>query len=163
MPTFAPKPCLVCHSLVADGSTRCAAHKVKAGSFADRGRGSSTARGYGWAWAKLRQPVLEEEGGLCQPCLRDGHVTPNCNTVDHRVPKAQGGTDARPNLQTICGPCHAEKTAAEALLGRLGAIPDATVPRPAGVGAGQISGASGRMTDRFVKFSRAGYTAGGGT
>lgn len=162
MPIFAPKPCLVCQTLVADGSTRCAAHKVKAGSFADARRGSSQARGYGAAWAKLRRSVLEEEGGLCQPCLRDGHVTPNCRTVDHIRPKAQGGTDARPNLQTICEACHAEKTAAEARQGRLGGAVEADVGRPGG-GAGQISGAASAMTVRFAKFSRAGYSTGGGT
>jgi 5-methylcytosine-specific restriction endonuclease McrA len=34
--------------------------------------------------------------------------------VDHITPKAQGGTDDLSNLQSICDPCHAEKTAREA-------------------------------------------------
>ena len=76
-------------------------------------RGSATERGYGWAWQKLRAEVLMEQGGLCQPCLRRGHVTPNCRTVDHIVPKARGGGDGRLNLQCICEPCHTRKTQAE--------------------------------------------------
>jgi 5-methylcytosine-specific restriction endonuclease McrA len=33
--------------------------------------------------------------------------------VDHKVPKSRGGDDSPANLQTICDPCHAAKTAAE--------------------------------------------------
>lgn len=83
------------------------------GGWGAQHRGSATDRGYGWAWQKLRAEVLMEQGGLCQPCLRRGHVTPDCRTVDHRVPKARGGSDHRSNLQCICGPCHTRKTQAE--------------------------------------------------
>lgn len=75
---------------------------------------STTARGYGWAWQKQRERILKRDAGLCQPCMRRGHVTPNCRAVDHITNKAQGGGDNDENLQTICPPCHKAKTAAEA-------------------------------------------------
>ena len=83
------------------------------GGWSDARRGSSTDRGYGWAWDKLRRQVLRRDAGLCQPCMRRGHVTPNCRTVDHIVNKARGGGDNESNCQTICEPCHKAKTAAE--------------------------------------------------
>jgi 5-methylcytosine-specific restriction protein A len=152
---------MVCRSLVSDGSTRCADHKVKAGSFADSRRGSRHARGYGTAWDKLRAETLAAQAGLCQPCLKVGVATPNCNTVDHIVPKAQGGADAASNRQTICGPCHAVKTAAEARLARLGAPLD-TLDGAATPGGPSISATSAARTDQFVELSHAGYLAGGG-
>lgn len=91
-------------------------NKVNPG-WTDPGRTSSTARGYGWAWQKKREPILERDGGLCQPCLRRGRITPGCNTVDHIINRARGGSDDPSNLQTICsgpGSCHNAKTAAEA-------------------------------------------------
>lgn len=99
---------------MADGSTRCADHKVKRGSFADRARGTRHERGYGAAWDRLRQRVLSRDGGICQHCLRESGAVHVGNEVDHRVPKAQGGTDDESNLQTICRAAHRAKTQAEA-------------------------------------------------
>lgn len=39
-------------------------------------------------------------------------------SVDHVVPKAEGGTDDDDNLQSICEPCHAVKTAQESARAR---------------------------------------------
>lgn len=61
--------------------------------------------------------VLMRDGGLCQPCRRDGRVTP-ATEVDHIVPKAEGGTDSHDNLQAICTACHREKTQQEATRAR---------------------------------------------
>jgi 5-methylcytosine-specific restriction protein A len=77
------------------------------------GRGSAQERGYGWEWRKLRNSVMERDCGLCQPCNARGKVT-EAVAVDHIVNKARGGDDAPSNLQAICGPCHAAKTALEA-------------------------------------------------
>ena len=35
------------------------------------------------------------------------------NEVDHKIPKARGGSDYPENLQSLCTPCHREKTAKE--------------------------------------------------
>jgi 5-methylcytosine-specific restriction protein A len=101
--------------LVRDGSSRCDQHP-KANSFADKKRGTRHERGYGTAWSKLREIVLKRDQGLCQPCEAAGRVT-LAHEVDHRVPKAEGGTDAESNLQSICRICHLAKTQAEAKRG----------------------------------------------
>lgn len=121
MPVAAPRPCCHpgCGALVRDGTGRCEKHKVKAWSFADKNRGTAAQRGYGAAWVKLRAQILQRDGGLCQPCLAQGRVTP-ATQVDHKVAKAQGGTDAEVNLQSICKPCHQAKTGRETLGGRGG-------------------------------------------
>ena len=75
-------------------------------------RTSAKSRGYGHHWAKLRKIVIARDNALCQPCLRNDIVQAG-NEVDHVTPKAKGGTDDLGNLETICGPCHREKTARE--------------------------------------------------
>lgn len=80
------------------------------------GKGSRHSRGYGSVWARTRKLVLKRDNYLCQECMRQGKLTPLCVTpydhaVDHRTPKAQGGTDNMGNLQSLCTPCHHEKTA----------------------------------------------------
>lgn len=66
-------------------------------------------RGYGKAWDKLRARILARDRQLCQPCRAAGRVTV-AKQVDHKTPKAKGGTDEPQNLQAICKPCHDEKT-----------------------------------------------------
>lgn len=112
MPIAPPKPCVKCGALVRDGSSRCQAHKVRDGSFADRRRGSRHERGYGTTWDKTRERIMRRDGGLCQPSLRHGLIV-FASHVDHIVPKAQGGTDDDDNLQAISAHVHAAKTAAE--------------------------------------------------
>ena len=78
----------------------------------DSSRGSRHERGYGWEWEKLRAKILDRDEGLCQPCIEKGR-TNLADQVDHRTPKSQGGTDDESNLQSICTPCHDEKTRRE--------------------------------------------------
>lgn len=85
----------------------------KGGGWSATSTKSTTERGYGYAWQVKRKRILTRDCGLCQPCMRRGHVTPNCNTVDHIVNQAKGGGDNDENLQTICKTCHTAKTAAE--------------------------------------------------
>ncbi len=127
MPRAAPKPCVSCGVLVADGSGRCDAHKVRRGTFSDRDRGTATERGYGAAWRKLRDYVMRRDGGLCRcaECTALGRVRP-AHDVDHIVSKAEwrrrhgtlAGVDALDNLQAINRDCHQAKTAAERAAGR---------------------------------------------
>lgn len=81
----------------------------------DKRRGSPEERGYGWAWKKLRIQILKRDNYICQctRCKADG-VVRQAHEVDHIVNKAEGGTDAWLNLQSINRGCHAMKTAAEA-------------------------------------------------
>lgn len=76
------------------------------------GRASRHVRGYGTAWDKLRLRILKRDNGICQICLASGRTT-LAKHVDHRTPKADGGTDAEENLQSLCVACHDEKTRAE--------------------------------------------------
>lgn len=79
--------------------------------WAETQRGTRKQRGYGWAWEQLRAAVLKREP-LCRICRADG-VAVIAVTVDHIKPKHQGGTDDEGNLQPLCKPCHAAKTARE--------------------------------------------------
>ena len=79
----------------------------------DHGGKSRHERGYGTAWDKLRETILERDKHLCQPCIRKGNGPRVARQVDHIKPKAKGGTDAPDNLQAICGPCHRDKTACD--------------------------------------------------
>lgn len=56
--------------------------------------------------------MLRRDKGLCLPGWKLGkiHVA---REVDHIKSKALGGTDDLDNLQSICGECHATKTATE--------------------------------------------------
>lgn len=77
------------------------------------GRGTRHERGYGRQWERLRAATLERDKHLCQPCLREGRLTP-ASEVDHIVPKFEGGIDDLKNTQAICSSCHKEKTRDEA-------------------------------------------------
>lgn len=76
-------------------------------------RGTTTERGYGWAWQKLRLRILERDGGRCVLCARKGRDVV-ARHVDHIKPKAKGGTDAESNLQSLCVACHEAKTLVDA-------------------------------------------------
>jgi 5-methylcytosine-specific restriction enzyme A len=75
---------------------------------------SSTARGYGFAWQKLRLVILERDCYLCQcaECAKRQVPLP-ANEVDHILPKAQGGTDDESNLRAVNTECHKRLTIAQ--------------------------------------------------
>ena len=73
-------------------------------------RGTTTQRGYGWRWQKLRLQILKRDGYLCTNCLERGRPTP-ATDVDHIKPKVKGGTDEPGNLTSLCKPCHDGKSA----------------------------------------------------
>lgn len=77
------------------------------------GQGSRHARGYGYQWTKIRARILARDLYLCQRCLAHDRPTP-ATDVDHKIPKAKGGTDDDSNLQALCGQCHRDKTADDA-------------------------------------------------
>lgn len=119
MPTLPKRPCPVfgCSAM-----GRCPRHQpdrprlVVAQQAHDERRGSSTQRGYGYAWQQFRKQYLASHP-LCVRCGRPGR------DVDHRIPRRLGGGDDESNLQTLCGSCHKSKTAKErAILQRKGLI-----------------------------------------
>ena len=64
-----------------------------------------------YAWKKLRKEHLAMEP-LCRMCDANDKVI-LANTVDHIVPRNQGGMDAHWNLQSLCERCHARKRQVE--------------------------------------------------
>lgn len=95
-----------CSRLVRRG--RCQEHARKPWAQ----RLSRQDRGYGAEWERLRREVLEEEDHICRYCGRPA------TTVDHMVPKFQGGTDDRGNLCACCRSCQASKAGREGNAGR---------------------------------------------
>lgn len=66
--------------------------------------GSTTARGYGYDWQKLRTLILARDGHVCRYC--GGAAT----SVDHVVPLVEGGARLDPgNLVACCASCNSRK------------------------------------------------------
>ena len=60
------------------------------------------SRSRGWAWSTRIVPaILNRDGHRCVMCGRPC-PHPRHHHVDHRVPRAQGGTDDPGNLRTVC-------------------------------------------------------------
>lgn len=57
-------------------------------------------------YAKKRQMILERDGHRCRWCGSGEDLT-----IDHIVPRSQGGTDANTNLQVLCSDCNGFKGA----------------------------------------------------
>lgn len=72
-------------------------------------RATETDRLRGGAWQSLREQVLRRDNGVCVLCC-----AAVATEVDHVVPLASGGSNAVTNLQSVCGPCHAAKSRAQA-------------------------------------------------
>lgn len=90
----------------------CDEHAEHRSSWSRRSTGSTTERGYGHAWQKLRKEALHRDGYLCVACSESGRHVP-ATDVDHILNKACGGTDKLSNLQSLCDYCHRTKTATE--------------------------------------------------
>ncbi|MGF6981409.1 5-methylcytosine-specific restriction protein A [Paraburkholderia atlantica] len=69
---------------------------------------TATPRTRGRRWQRIRARQLRLHP-LCARCLTKGFVT-EATEVDHIMPLFKGGTDAWQNLQSLCDPCHVEKT-----------------------------------------------------
>lgn len=102
MPIRAAHPCSQpgCPALVKDGRYCDAHRKVPTNKSFASSRGTTTERGYGAHWRKIRALHLAREP-LCRECGKEDRATA-ATTVDHIVAKAHGGTDADENLQSLC-------------------------------------------------------------
>lgn len=121
MPPRTPKACRVrgCPNTSLERHGYCPehAHLAKQGWEKSRKNKTTTERGYGHFWRKLRAAVLRRDKHLCQICKAKGKVTP-ATEVDHIKPKFEGGKDELTNLQAICDVCHKIKTKQEAVRSR---------------------------------------------
>lgn len=99
-------------------------HRVKTGTAkhsvsVEDTRGSSSARGYGAKWRKVRDAFMiwiaikqAWPYACCVVCLAEGKRV-RATDADHIKPRRLGGTDAFDNLQPLCHPHHSSKTAKE--------------------------------------------------
>lgn len=146
MPTAAPKPCVVCQTLVTDGGQRCQAHARKVWSkYADAPKRVTGRR------LQAQRHALFSREPLCRLCAQRGLATV-ATIRDHIVPLAEGGTDDDTNIQPICAACDEVKSAAERLRAR-GLGPTAAAVAPAEGRGGQIPGGRPAETGRYVGFS----------
>lgn len=99
---MSPRPCTIprCPNAAAPGEALCRVH----------GRGNRHARGYNAAWLKIRAAVLRDEP-YCRVCWAEGRGRVEATDVDHEIPLAEGGTNARGNLRPLCHECHSRHTA----------------------------------------------------
>lgn len=119
MPAAAPRPCNApgCRALVVGKVGLCAEHVNDARKLADLRRGSSTARGYGYAWqARIRPAALMREP-LCRFCNDAGRTTV-ATEVDHIDGNSSNNEPS--NLRSLCRPCHSARTARDQAFGRKG-------------------------------------------
>ena len=95
------KPCLTsgCPEVVPRGESRCPRHH--------RPRTSSALR-YGNRWKRIRGRALRRDKHRCVKCGTQTRLQ-----VDHVVPVVEGGGNELGNLQTLCEPCHTDKTRAD--------------------------------------------------
>jgi 5-methylcytosine-specific restriction protein A len=101
------RPCLqkgVPFHLSEPGESRCAEHRLT--KWASR---AGTSMGPGWAATRKRKLQRDPR---CQQC-----GVPAI-TVDHVLPRAFGGTDAPPNLKSLCARHAAEKNHRDAEEGK---------------------------------------------
>lgn len=111
VPNLPLRPCTFssCPALTTTG--RCPQHQrqpkpiIQPRKYDDR-RGSSTQRGYGYAWQQQRKKFIAAHP-FCRYCPAP------TQEVDHIIPRARGGSDDDSNLQPLCKRHHNEKTGRE--------------------------------------------------
>jgi 5-methylcytosine-specific restriction protein A len=115
MPNAPLQPCSNpgCRELVKTG--RCSAHQAQKYKQQDERRESSSKRGYDAVWRKLRKLKLNADP-LCEEHLKSNRVV-EANEVDHIIPIREWpeGRLVWENLQSLCKPCHSQKTLNESV------------------------------------------------
>jgi hypothetical protein len=69
-------------------------------------RPTTTQAGYGWTWQQLRLRILARDSWVCHWCGGPAR------SVDHVVPKVEGGSDAPANLVAACVQCNSARSLA---------------------------------------------------
>jgi hypothetical protein len=86
-------------------------------------RRNTTAAGYGYRWQQLRLRILARDRHVCHYCGGPAR------TVDHVVPKIEGGTDDPGNLVAACSSCNSRRSLAWVRAQRGGRVADAVIQR----------------------------------
>ena len=122
---MARKPPKVCAALGCGTLTLgryCNRHATQLNGYQHDGRESASKRGYDRPWRRLAA-WYKRQHPLCAACDGEGIVTAAA-LVDHIVPIVKDPTRRLDptNLQSLCAPCHAAKTAADQRGGGAGRI-----------------------------------------
>ena len=118
MPRRAPHPCRHpgCAGLVVGAGRYCPEHSAQGDEQVDAQRPTSSQRGYGYRWQKIRavylraHPICADPFGVHQQA---GQLAVAAEDVDHITPLQAGGSNRAENLQALCHSCHSRKTATE--------------------------------------------------
>ena len=83
MPKAIPRPCRAgnCSGVTTNRNGYCEAHQAKASGWLKQDRGSSSQRGYGGRWKRIRTRIMRRDKALCQPCKEEGKVMPAVGVV----------------------------------------------------------------------------------
>jgi 5-methylcytosine-specific restriction protein A len=85
--------------------TYCDTHRKQRAWQNSTGHGRTSTR----EWRQTRTRILERDHWICYLCGQ-----PGADTVDHKTPVAQGGSEHDDNLGAVHdNPCHRRKTASE--------------------------------------------------
>ncbi len=107
-----------CNTLISMKERYCDEHrretvKRKNSEYDERRRNKKHDRFYhSKEWKGPRNKIMEKHGGLCLWCERIG-LTVKAKVVDHIIPLSVDWSLRAElfNLQPLCDPCHAKKTA----------------------------------------------------
>jgi 5-methylcytosine-specific restriction protein A len=104
------KPASGCHisncpDLSVEQSGFCEEHLKERNRQQDKNRGTSTERGYGYGWRKLREWYLTEHP-LCVECERAGVVS--AATLIHHIDR-DTSNNQESNLKALCADCHQQQ------------------------------------------------------
>ena len=109
MPTWPKHPCsrYGCPNLVEKGHRFCEVHeKQENRNYEKYGRKYNAKHRYGSAWSRISYKYRGEHP-LCEVCLSKG-IAVESELVHHKIPIAEGGTNAEDNLQALCNSCHSK-------------------------------------------------------
>jgi len=112
------QPCIIPGCPVLTNEPRCSKHQTKRDrKFKRKERGTSASRGYGSQWVRKRKRFLDHHAPrdsfgrvICQACRLPISGSPQ---VDHKIRRADGGSDDPSNLQALHRSCHGRKTASK--------------------------------------------------
>jgi 5-methylcytosine-specific restriction protein A len=105
--------------------TLCPECRRKRNKAHDARRPPASQRGYGTAWRKLRAEVLAMHP-YCSQCGHPGSED-NRLSLDHILPRSQGGDDRLENLRVLCMTCNRAREAGSSPVAVSTRLPDRPV------------------------------------
>jgi len=110
MPRKPKRPCSYpgCPELTDD--RYCEQHQILVNKqYNKHQRDPESNKRYGRSWKRIRDRYIKTHP-LCEECQRQGRLTP-AEEVHHIIPLANGGSNNKENLMSLCKSCHSRITA----------------------------------------------------